>query len=101
MSKLDLTKLPHLDIVEMPSDPNGYLGHFRATLRGTYNHNRSNQAAIELIRDTLEHLLGILNSAEVAPESENPVEAPAPSVVEQQTSKAPAKTKASKRAAQR
>ena len=101
MSKLDLTKLPHLDIVEMPSDPNGYLGHFRATLRGTYNHNRSNEGAINLIKETLEHVVGILKAAEVAPAEENPVEAPAPSAPEKQTSKAPAKTKVSNRAAKR
>ncbi|MCP4340899.1 MAG: hypothetical protein GY799_18915 [Desulfobulbaceae bacterium] len=66
---LNLDKLPHMDIVDMPSDPNGYLGKFRMTLRGAYNSNRGNANAIKLIKDTLEYAVGILQAAEeeVAP----------------------------------
>jgi len=99
--ELDLSKLPHMDIVDMPSDPNGYLGNFRATLRGTYNHNRSNKAAIHLIRDTLEYAVGVLASAEAAPEPELPATPAIPSAPEKQTSSPKSKAKPSTRAAQR
>ena len=67
-----------MDIVDMPSDPNGYLGHFRSTLRGTYNSNRSNSNAIALIKATLEYAVGVLQSAEAAPDTVLALPAPAP-----------------------
>lgn len=99
--KLDLSKLPHMDIVDMPSDPNGYLGKFRMTLRGAYNSNRSNQNAIELIRDTLAYALGILEAAEVAPASESPAPDLAPQAPEKPASNQDSKAKPSTRAAKR
>lgn len=101
MQELDLTKLKHMDIVDMPSDPNGYLGNFRSTLRGAYNSNRNNAGAILLIKETLEYAVGVLQTAEVAPVSDAPLMLPAPSAPEKQTSKARAKANPSKRAAKR
>ena len=101
MIELDLTKLKHMDIVDMPSDPNGYLGNFRSTLRGAYNSNRSNAGAIRLIKETLEYAVGVLQTAEVAPVSTAPLMLEAPSEVETPTSKVKAKAKTSKRAAKR
>ena len=100
-NKLDLTKLGHMDIVDMPSDPNGYLGNFRATLRGAYNSNRNNENAIELIKQTLEYAVGVLQAAEVAPASVLCLPAPAPQAPEKPASKAKSKAKPSKRAAKR
>ena len=99
--QLDLTKLKHMDIVDMPSDKNGYLGNFRATLRGAYNSNRNNEQAISLIKETLEYAVGVLKAAEVAPVSEESQPVPAPVAVEKPTLKAKSKAKPSKRAAQR
>lgn len=101
MSDLDLSKLPHMDIVDMPSDPNGYLSGFRSTLRGVYNSNRSNPRAIALIKETLEYAVGVLKAAEVAPAPESPDNVEAPPAPEKQTSKATTKSKSSTRAAQR
>lgn len=101
MSKLDLTKLKHMDVVDMPSDPNGYLGNFRATLRGAYNSNRNNESAINLIKATLEYAVAVLQTAEVAPVSDATPMLEAPVVVEKPTSKAKAKANNSKRAAKR
>ena len=98
---MNLDRLVHMDVVDMPSDPNGYLGKFRATLRGTYNSNRSNAAAIALYRETLEYALGILQAADAAPAPESPDEPEAPSAPEKQTSKAKATSKPSTRAAKR
>lgn len=94
MSDLDLSKLPHMDIVDMPSDTNGYLGNFRATLRGAYNSNRTNESAIKLIKKTLEYAVGVLQAAEIAPPEVLALPAPAPE-------KPKAKGKTSKRAAKR
>ena len=85
----------------MPSDPNGYLGNFRATLRGAYNSNRNNESAILLIKETLEYAVGVLQAAEPAPALVLALPAPAPSAPEKQTLKAKAKAKPSKRAAKR
>lgn len=101
MTQLDLTKLPHMDIVDMPSDINGYLGNFRNTLRGAYNSNRSNAHAIALIKETLEYAVGVLMAAEVAPVEEPQLMLPAPLAPEKPASKAKAKAKTSKRAAKR
>lgn len=101
MADLDLTKLPHMDIVDMPSDPNGYLGNFRATLRGTYNHNRTNKEAINLIRDTLAYALGVFEAAEQAPASELPADLKTPAGSEPSTSSPKKPAKRSERAAKR
>lgn len=101
MADLDLTKLPHMDIVDMPSDPNGYLGNFRATLRGTYNHNRTNPQAITLIRDTLAYALGIFEAAEQAPAKKSPAAPKTPAGPEPSTSSPKNPAKRSERAAKR
>ena len=101
MADLDLDKLPHMDIVDMPSDPNGYLGNFRATLRGTYNHNRGNQHAITLIRDTLAYALSIFEAAEKAPAQKSSAAPKTPAGSEPSTSSPRKPAKRSERAAKR
>lgn len=99
--KLDLTKLKHMDIVDMPSDSNGYLGNFRATLRGAYNSNRGNLQAITLIKETLEYAVGVLAEAEVAPSDDTLPTSDTPVEIETPTLKVPEKANSSKRAAKR
>ena len=101
MKEIDISKLPHMDIVNMPSDPNGYLGGFRGTLRGAYNSNRSNKEAIKLIKATLEYAVGILKAAEVAPAEDTPPAPELPPAPEKQTSRPKSKANSSTRAAKR
>lgn len=100
-NKIDLSKLPHMDVVDMPSDINGYLGKFRSTLRGAYNANRNNESAIHIFKETLEYAVGILQAAEAAPDVETPVEPEAPAGSEPSTSSPGKSTKRSERAAKR
>lgn len=100
--EIDISKLPHMDIVDMPSDPNGHLGNFRGTLRGAYNSNRSNHDAIMLIKRTLEYAVSILKAAEVAPAKQLCLPAPElPPAPEKQASRPKSKAKSSNRAAKR
>ena len=101
MTDIDITKLPHMDIVDMPSDPNGHLGNFRGTLRGAYNSNRSNHDAIMLIKRTLEYAVGVLKAAEVAPADDTPPAPELPSTPEKLTSRPKSKANPSNRAAKR
>lgn len=98
--KLDMTKLRHMDITEMPSDPSGYLGKLRATLRGAYNSNRSNHDVMVRLKDTLQYTLSMIEAAEApAKSSSAALEAPSSTVPGTSSQKKPAKR--TDRAAQR
>ena len=95
---LDMTKLKHMDITEMPSDPNGYLGKIRGSIRGAYNANRDNETVMLLLKETLEYALGMIEAAAVSP---TPVSPKAPAGSASSTSSPKKKTKPAERAAQR
>lgn len=98
MPHLDMTKLKHMDITEMPSDPNGYLGKIRSTIRGAYNSNRNNETVMLLLKETLEHTLGMI---EAAAAKTSPVSPKAPAGSAPSTSSPKKKAKPAERAAQR
>lgn len=100
MTDFDSTKLKHMDITEMPSDPNGYLGKFRSTLRGTYNSNRNNTEVMLRLKATLEYTLKMIEAATAQPASSSDTQT-APAGSAPSTSSRKRKSKPAERAAQR
>lgn len=50
----------HLDITDLPSDPNGSLGQVRRSVMRAYNENRNSPDKLRLLSDTLVHIVGMI-----------------------------------------
>ena len=51
----------HIDTIDLPSDPNGALGRTRTEIMRAYNKNRMSLTNMELLHDTLVHVLREIN----------------------------------------
>jgi len=52
----------YLDVIDLPSDPNGSLGPLRTAVRRAYNENRDYTDKLKLLSDTLATVIGMIEA---------------------------------------